>query len=75
MKDGQDGGLLAPRLSFLDVHDAVCEVALADHADGRVARRGVPVRSVETVRGRVVAATVSDLLFAQYGVGRGLAGE
>jgi nitrate reductase alpha subunit len=74
-KDGADGALLAPRLSFLEAHDAVHPVAFVDHADGRVARRGVPVRQVETSRGRVPVATVYDLLFAQYGVGRGLEGE
>ncbi len=75
MKDGADGAPLSPRLTFLEAHDAVRPVAFADPASGRVARRGVPVRHVETARGRVAVATVYDLLFAQYGVGRGLPGE
>jgi nitrate reductase alpha subunit len=75
MKDGADGAALAPRLSFLGVHDAVHPVAFADHGGGKVARRGVPVRQVETSRGRVAVATIYDLLFAQYGVDRGLEGD
>jgi nitrate reductase alpha subunit len=75
MKDGADGADLKPSLSFLDEHDAVWPVSFVDHADGRVARRGVPVRRVETARGTVTVATVYDLLFARYGVGRGLPGE
>ncbi|HET7826364.1 MAG TPA: nitrate reductase subunit alpha [Anaeromyxobacter sp.] len=74
-KDGADGASLSPRLSFLDSYDAVLPVAFADHADGTVARRGVPVRHVETANGRVAVATVYDLLFAQHGVSRGLPGE
>jgi nitrate reductase alpha subunit len=75
LKDGADGALLAPRLSFREVHDAVHPVAFLDHAQGKVARRGVPVRWVETRRGRLAVTTVYDLLFAQYGVGRGLSGD
>jgi len=75
MKDGADGSELAPRLSFLAAHDALLPVAFTDHAGGATARRSVPVRYVETARGRVAVATVYDLLFAQYGVGRGLAGD
>ena len=37
--------------------------------------RGVPVRTVETVDGPVLVTTVYDLLMAQFGVGRGLAGD
>ena len=74
-KDGADGSPLAPRLSFLEAHDAVLPVAFAEHASGTIARRGVPVRHVETARGRVTVATVYDLLFARHGVGRGLPGE
>ncbi len=75
MKDGADGAELEPRLSLLGAHDALCPVAFADPAEGKVARREVPVRHVETSRGRVAVATVYDLLFARYGVSRGLGGE
>ena len=38
--------------------------------------RGVPVRHIETTNGeRVPVTTVFDLIMAQCGVGRGLAGD
>jgi nitrate reductase alpha subunit len=75
MKDGVDGSEIDPQLSFLGSQDGLATVSFTDHATGEVARRGVPVRHVETVRGRVAVATVYDLLFAQYGVSRGLPGD
>ncbi|HZR07645.1 MAG TPA: nitrate reductase subunit alpha [Myxococcales bacterium] len=74
MKDGADGTPLDPRLSLLEENGATCEVEFRDFAAGAAVRRSVPVRYVETSRGTVPAATVYDLLFAQYGVGRGLPG-
>ena len=50
-------------------------MAFDEYASGKAALRGVPVRTVETTRGPVRVATVYDLLFAQYGVSRGLAGD
>ena len=75
MKDGADGSPLSPALTFLESHDEIARVAFADHATGKVALRGVPVRRVETARGTVTVATVYDLMFARYGVARGLPGE
>ncbi len=75
LKDGADGGPVLPRLSFLQRNDAVLQVSFPDHAGGTVARRGVPVRRIETARGPVAVATVYDLLFARHGVSRGLPGE
>jgi nitrate reductase alpha subunit len=40
-----------------------------------LARRGVPVRWVETADGAVPVTTVYDLLMAQFGVSRGLPGQ
>jgi nitrate reductase / nitrite oxidoreductase, alpha subunit len=75
-KDGHDGTALDPELSFLSSHDGVAEVTVQDFANGATVRRGVPVRTVETADGRTVkVATIYDLLFAQYGVDRGLPGE
>jgi nitrate reductase / nitrite oxidoreductase, alpha subunit len=74
-QDGADGAPLSPRLTLLGAHDAILPVALPEHAEGTVARRGVPARWVETPRGRVAVTTVMDLLFARLGVSRGLPGE
>jgi nitrate reductase alpha subunit len=76
MKDGVDGSAIDPVLTFLGQGDAVVPVALNDFGDGRTITRWVPVRQIKTVSGQTVTVTtVYDLLMAQYGVSRGLAGE
>lgn len=74
MKDGLDGTEIDPLLTFFGRHDAVIEVDFDDFAGGGISRRGVPVRYLETGRGRVAVTTVYDLFMAQFGVGRGLPG-
>jgi nitrate reductase alpha subunit len=74
MKDGLDGEAIDPSLSLLDGEDDVREVAFSDFADARLVRRGVPVRVVETASGPATVTTIYDLLMAQFGVSRGLAG-
>jgi len=75
LKDGLDGSEIAPELSFLERHDELCSVSFIDFGEERTARRSVPVRYVETSRGRVPVATVYDLMMGQFGVGRGLKGD
>ena len=75
LEDGLDGSPIDPELTFLEEHDDVLQVRFDDFGVGEGLLRGVPVRWVETADGRKVAvATVYDLLMAQYGVDRGLAG-
>ena len=74
-KDGLDGAPLEPRLSLLGAEDQRCQVAFADHASGKIARRAVPARRIETAGGPVLVTTVHDLMFAQHGVARGLEGD
>ena len=74
-KDPSDGSEIDPVLSFLDENDAVLEVRIADFTREREVSRGVPVRWVQTTEGKVAVATIYDLLFAEYGVSRGLPGE
>jgi nitrate reductase alpha subunit len=77
LEDGLDDSPIDPILSFLEDGDAeVAQVAFHDFADNETAMRGVPTRIVETTDGRRVrVATVYDLLFARFGVDRGLAGD
>ncbi|HYL38653.1 MAG TPA: nitrate reductase subunit alpha [Bryobacteraceae bacterium] len=75
LKDGLDGADIDPQLSLLDSREDVLEVSFMDFGAGRAFRRGVPVRYIETTSGRVAVTTGLDLLMAQYGVPRGVAGE
>lgn len=76
LKDGLDDSPIDPVLSFVNDHDAVLEVNFEDFSDNNaIARRGVPVKHIQTSEGTVAVATVFDLLMAQCGVGRGLSGD
>ena len=75
MKDGQDGSDLAPVLSLLEGSDEVIQVSFDDFADNKTVQRGVPVRYLQTDTGQVPVTTVYDLLMAQFGVDRELAGD
>ncbi|MBI3015795.1 MAG: nitrate reductase subunit alpha, partial [Candidatus Tectomicrobia bacterium] len=75
MKDGVDGAEIDPLLTFRDGHDEICQVEIPEFSSGRIFKRGVPVKYIETEKGKVPAATIYDLLMAQFGVGRGLPGE
>ena len=75
-KDGADGSDIDAELTFLADHDEVLQVALDDFAGACAVERGVPVKRLELADGStVLVATAYDLLMAQYGVPRGLAGS
>ena len=73
--DGLNGEALDPELSFLESNDGTVEIEFDNFAGGGTVRRGVPIRYVETDRGRVAVTTVFDLMVAQFGVDRGLDGD
>ncbi|MBI4375290.1 MAG: nitrate reductase subunit alpha, partial [Elusimicrobia bacterium] len=73
LKDAADGSEIAPALSFLG--EKSVSVRFDDFGAAAVKRRHVPVRELETREGKVLVATVYDLLMAQYGVARGLDGD
>jgi nitrate reductase / nitrite oxidoreductase, alpha subunit len=75
MKDGEEGADLLPQLTFIEDRDDVLSVRFPRFPGGEPSVRGVPVRYVDTVDGRVPVTTVFDLLMAQYGVSRGLPGD
>ncbi|MCK6566361.1 MAG: nitrate reductase subunit alpha [Chloroflexi bacterium] len=74
-KDGLDGSEIRPQLTFLDDSKERLSVSFAEFGEGKSFQRDVPVRYIETAKGKVAAATIYDLLMAQFGVGRGLAGD
>jgi len=74
--DAEDMAPLEPQLTFLDDREGVLLVGLQRTASSAGPVREVPVRYVATSEGgRVPVTTVLDLLFAQFGVGRGLGGD
>ncbi|MBI4320125.1 MAG: nitrate reductase subunit alpha, partial [Chloroflexi bacterium] len=75
MADGLDDSPIDPELSFLGGQDDVLQVSFYEFAQSVTARRGVPVKYVDTAEGRVPVATAYDLLMAQFGVSRGLPGD
>jgi nitrate reductase alpha subunit len=77
LEDGLDDAPIDPELSFLGATGAdVVQVAFHEFASRTTRTRGVPARRIATADGgSVVVATVYDLLFAQFGVGRGLEGD
>ncbi|HLD75075.1 MAG TPA: nitrate reductase subunit alpha [Bdellovibrionota bacterium] len=64
-----------PVLTFLGEGDEVVQVAFKEFGLDQEALRGVPIKFIETLTGKVPVTTVYDLTCAQYGVGRGLEGQ
>jgi len=76
LRDPTDDSDIHPTLTFLENHDAVIQVRLDNFAEGTAMLRGVPVKNIQTASGEMITVTtVYDLMMAQYGVARGLAGE
>jgi len=74
-KDAKDGAEIDPQLTFLKQSDEVAQVAFHEFGTDKIFKRGVPARWVETADGKVLCATIYDLLMAQFGVSRDLPGE
>ena len=74
LKDGLDNSPIDPELTFIENYDDILMVNIREHASGKVLKRGVPVKYVDTER-KLPVATIFDLLMAQFGVGRGLKGD
>jgi nitrate reductase alpha subunit len=76
LNDGLDGSAINPALTLLSDSDTTVPVRFDNFGEATRHTRHVPVRYLSTHDGkRVAVATVYDLLMAQYGVPRGLAGD
>jgi nitrate reductase alpha subunit len=75
LRDGKTGEDLDPELTFAHEFEDTVDVDFDDFAAGGTITRPVPVRYIETKRGRVAVATVFDLTTAQFGVDAGLGGN
>jgi nitrate reductase alpha subunit len=73
--DGEDNTDYNPLLTLLGKQDDVFQVEFTEYAMDKTRLRGVPVKLIDTVDGKVPVTTAYDLIMAQYGVGRGLAGD
>jgi nitrate reductase / nitrite oxidoreductase, alpha subunit len=72
MKDIVDGGEIDCTLSFLGGENRMVRFSFSGEPD---AIREVPVHRVTTSSGEALVTTAYDLLLAQFGVARGLAGD
>lgn len=73
--DGEDNTDYYPLLTLLDKKDDVYQVEFTEYGLDKKRWRGVPVKLIETIDGKVPVTTAYDLIMAQYGVSRGLAGD
>lgn len=64
-----------PVLTLLSDKDESLLVEFTEYGLSKKVLRGVPVKWIETVNGRVPVTTIYDLLMAQYGVDRGIGGD
>jgi len=62
-------------LTLLDDKEEVLQTEFTEYGLDKKSLRGVPVKFIETLNGKVPVATIYDLIMAQYGVGRGLEGD
>ncbi len=74
LENSVDNKKYNPVLSLLDDHDEILQTEFIEFGLDTHVNRGVPVKHVDTVNGKVAVTTVYDLTMAQYGVSRGLAG-
>ena len=76
LEDAVDDSSYDPVLTFLGDNDEVVQTEFDEWGLDNKARRGVPVKRVQTATGETeLVTTVYDLIMAQYGVNRGLEGD
>ncbi len=74
-ENSTDNAAFDPVLTLLDQSDAVLQTEFTEFGLDQKAIRGVPVKYVDSVDGKLAVTTIYDLIMAQYGVSRGLAGD
>ena len=76
LKDGITGSAIDPELTFMESTKETVMVSFDDFGQGSEVSRPVPVKRIKSHTGEdILFTTAYDLLMAQYGVPRGLAGE
>ncbi|HFL8824136.1 MAG TPA: nitrate reductase subunit alpha [Candidatus Azoamicus sp. OHIO1] len=87
LKDIKDGSDIVPVMSFVNISDAILQIAFPYYASSTyihsyykstihdsVLLRNVPVKELKSGKKSIFVATVFDLLVANYGINRGLGG-
>ncbi len=75
LPNDMNGKPLNPLLSLIDTSKETAKVAFYEFGEKKEYVREVPVRKVKTVDGEKLVTTSLDLLFAHFGVGRGMKGD
>lgn len=75
LENSADNKPYDPMLTFLKDSDEVLQVTFTDFGLDNHALRGVPVKYLETSKGKIPVATVYDVVMGQYGVPRDLPGD
>lgn len=74
-KDGADDKPFEPLLTLINDSEKTLKVGIPEFGTNKNFLRAVPVRYLDTEKGKVPFTTVYDLLMAQYGVDRDLGGD
>jgi len=75
-KDEKTGEMIDPVLTFIDTMDDAVEVNFYELDSGDVYKRQVPVKYVQTPKGKVAVTTIHDMQMSHHGVPRkGLSGQ
>lgn len=75
-QDAVDGSAIDARLTFLGADSEVVSLEMETFEPPQALHRGIPIKRLRAADGgEIVVATVYDLMFAQYGVSRGLPGD
>lgn len=74
-EDGETGQKYDPLLTFIDKKDDIVKVQFVEYGLDVKAERGIPVKHIETTKGKITVTTVYDLIMGQYGISRGLEGD
>ncbi len=75
LEDGTTDKSYNPLLTLIDKSDEVLQVEFTEFGLNQHRNRGVPVKYIDTVNGKIPVTTVYDLVMGQYGVSRGLDGD
>jgi nitrate reductase alpha subunit len=74
-EDAETGDVYDPILTLLEKNDEILQLNFVEYGKDLSSQRGVPVKHIQTTDGTKKVTTVYDLMMAQYGVDRGLAGD